>query len=56
MFKPFHKGDVNQEGFGLGLATCMSIVEKHSGSICLDESYSGGAAFTLTLPVWQERF
>ena len=54
MFKPIQNGDVSKDGYGLDLSTCMSIVEKHNGIICLDQSYLNGTAFTLRLPVWQE--
>lgn len=54
MFKPFHKGHNDKDGFGLGLATCMSIVKRHDCDLWLDDSYELGTALSLTLPVWQD--
>lgn len=49
IFDPYvtHKA----KGTGLGLAIVKKIVEEHGGSIRLDGTYRGGAAFVVTLPV-----
>lgn len=39
------------EGMGMGLAICRSIIEAHDGSIEADNMLSGGARFTLRLPL-----
>ena len=38
-------------GAGLGLAIAKSIVELHSGSIWVEESAEGGAAFFVSIPI-----
>lgn len=48
LFESFYT--TRSEGLGLGLAICRSIVERHGGSIRAENSPSGGAIFTFTLP------
>jgi signal transduction histidine kinase len=54
LFQPFSRGDdavaLRTRGTGLGLAITKAIVEAHGGKIAVDEAYTGGARFTLTLP------
>lgn len=51
IFEPlFTTKDVG-EGTGIGLALCHRIVQAHGGSIELDTSSLGGAAFSITLPI-----
>ncbi|MCB1232525.1 MAG: PAS domain-containing protein [Verrucomicrobiae bacterium] len=38
-------------GTGIGLAICRRIVERHGGSIGIEEASSGGAAFHFRLPL-----
>lgn len=38
-----------RSGFGIGLATCRRIVERHGGKIWCEPSEAGGCAFTFTL-------
>lgn len=40
-----------QNGTGLGLAISKAIVDAHGGSIGLDETFVGGAAFEVRLPL-----
>lgn len=56
IFDPFYRGadhaqDDAQAGHGLGLAICRSIVTTHGGRIWVSERPSGGARFTVALPV-----
>ncbi|MDO4740405.1 MAG: DUF4118 domain-containing protein [Eubacteriales bacterium] len=44
-----------KRGVGLGLAICRSVAQAHGGSICAENRPGGGAAFTLTLPLGDER-
>jgi signal transduction histidine kinase len=38
-------------GLGLGLYICQELVTAHGGTISIEESTSGGAALTVTLPI-----
>lgn len=38
-------------GYGLGLAICKIIAEKHGGSVGVDASNSGGCSFFITIPL-----
>jgi PAS domain S-box-containing protein len=42
------------KGTGLGLAICRQIVERHGGTIVLDETERPGAAFRIRLPRGEE--
>lgn len=51
IFEPlFTTKDVG-EGTGIGLALCHRIVRAHGGTIELEQSSLGGAAFSVTLPI-----
>ncbi|HEX2534796.1 MAG TPA: PAS domain S-box protein [Chitinophagaceae bacterium] len=43
------------EGTGLGLALCKKIVERHNGSISATGALGTGAAFTIQLPIHQNK-
>lgn len=44
-------GELSRTSTGLGLAVVRGIVESHGGSVCMDESDSGGVAACIKLPV-----
>ncbi len=49
IFEPFFT--TRADGTGLGLAIVKQTMEEHQGSISVEESYLGGAAFIVTLPL-----
>lgn len=52
IFDMFAQVDPNsRKGHGIGLSTCLRIVERHNGVIQLDDSPSGGTVVRLTLPL-----
>jgi signal transduction histidine kinase len=52
VFRPFHT--TRENGTGLGLSNVQKIVEAHGGEISVDESPSGGALFSFTVPSGEE--
>ena len=42
-----------QDGLGLGLNICRTVIEAHGGRIIVDHSEEGGAVFLFTLPISQ---
>jgi signal transduction histidine kinase len=40
-----------RSGFGLGLAICKALVEKHGGKIWIEDNESGGSIFCFSVPV-----
>ncbi|MEX2471624.1 MAG: HAMP domain-containing sensor histidine kinase [Gemmatimonadota bacterium] len=54
VFEPFYTTKPSGEGSGLGLAVVHGTIEKHGGSIEVDESSLGGARFTLRFPLATE--
>ena len=38
------------QGSGLGLSICRKIMERHQGTIILDQNYTNGARFIITIP------
>ena len=48
VFEPFFT--TRAAGIGLGLAIARQIVEAHGGTIQVEQSTSGGARFSVTLP------
>lgn len=49
LFSPFFS--TKSEGLGLGLSICRTIVEAHSGVISVNNGASGGAIFSIVIPV-----
>ena len=49
IFAPFFTS--KPDGLGLGLNICRTIIEAHGGRISVENSPTGGAAFTFTLPL-----
>ncbi len=57
IFEEFRRGQgaaTQVEGFGLGLALCRRVVERHGGTIWARNNSHGGATFSFTLPVAHE--
>jgi len=51
VFEPFFTTKTDGGGTGLGLSIVKNIVEQHGGNLDVDASESGGARFTVVLPV-----
>jgi signal transduction histidine kinase len=50
IFEPFFRGHRNQEGFGLGLMICRSIVHAHQGKMWVESELANGSNFVIQLP------
>ena len=50
IFMPFKRLNLNEEGAGLGLATCRKIMALHGGSIWCESTVGEGASFHFALP------
>lgn len=48
LFTPFFT--TKSQGTGLGLPLCLSIVERHNGTIRVDSAVGEGSAFTIAIP------
>lgn len=51
IFEQFFKIDHFQQGMGLGLTVSKKIAQKLGGDLTLDDSYTKGSRFVLTLPI-----
>ncbi len=47
MFEPFYT--TKENGMGLGLAICQSIIEEHGGTLCAENRRQGGLRVSFTL-------
>lgn len=51
IFELFEKGNANfKEGIGLGLPICCRLASSIGGEVTLDDTYTGGSRFVLTIP------
>ena len=50
VFEPFFTTKDKQNGLGLGLALCRSIVERHEGRIWVEEGEDAGCRFVVSIP------
>jgi len=59
VFEKFYRTDSSDSqsayGYGLGLYVCQLLIEAQGGKIWAENRENGGAVFTFTLPVWQEK-
>ncbi len=53
IFDPYFS--TKQQGSGLGLASCYSIIKKHNGTIVAESELNRGAIFTIILPAVEEQ-
>lgn len=51
IFDQFYKVNSFQQGIGLGLTVSKKIAQKLGGDLTIDNTYTNGARFVLTLPV-----
>ncbi len=51
VFEPFYTSDQSRRVSGLGLSICKSIIERHAGTITIENNQTGGATTTITLPI-----
>ena len=51
IFEPFYRGRNDIEGFGFGLAIVQQIAEQLGGDVSVTNKDSGGARFTVRLPI-----
>jgi C4-dicarboxylate-specific signal transduction histidine kinase len=52
LFKPFITS--KEEGTGIGLVICQSIIEDHGGKIWADNLFDGGAIFSFSLGIYRD--
>jgi signal transduction histidine kinase len=51
VFEPFFTTKHETKGTGLGLSVCHGIIQSHQGEIRIECGQSGGATFTVLLPI-----
>jgi PAS domain S-box-containing protein len=58
VFNKFYRPDSSDSqavyGYGLGLYVCRSLVEAQGGQVWAENHPSGGAEFSISIPVWRE--
>jgi signal transduction histidine kinase len=57
IFERFYRGTDGQtdNGFGLGLSICRSIIHRFGGEIIVESRLGEGSTFTVTLPAYQAK-
>ena len=55
IFDPFFTTKTKGHGTGLGLAVCYGIIERHGGTITVQNREGNGAIFSVILPVEEEK-
>jgi len=50
LFEPYVRGESNQPGIGLGLATVKRLTEAHGGRVGVESSPGAGSTFWFELP------
>ena len=59
VFEKFYRADSSDSqsayGYGLGLYVCRSLVEAQGGRVWAENHPSGGAIFSISLPIWREK-
>jgi signal transduction histidine kinase len=50
VFDMFARADGDRAGHGIGLSSCLRIVERHGGAITIEDTPGGGATVTVLLP------
>jgi signal transduction histidine kinase len=55
LFDPFFTTKPEDQGTGLGLSVCHTIIEKHAGSIEVESKQGEGATFIIDLPYTTRR-
>ena len=55
LFDPFYTTKRPGGGTGLGLSICTAIIREHGGSIDVETLPVGGSAFTVFLPLAEEK-
>jgi two-component system OmpR family sensor kinase len=55
VFRRFHRADASRSrdngGVGLGLSIVAAIAQAHGGTVSAGAAPTGGASFTVTLPI-----
>jgi signal transduction histidine kinase len=55
IFDPFFTTKPEDQGTGLGLSVCHTIIEKHGGTLEVESRENGGATFIIDLPCTREK-
>ncbi|MBL0740200.1 tetratricopeptide repeat-containing sensor histidine kinase [Chryseolinea lacunae] len=55
IYDPFFTTKPAGQGTGLGLSICRKIIERHSGTMKIESTFSVGTTVTITLPVVQHQ-